>query len=288
MSIRQLAANFGVICWIGLISVASAGEVCPDNVATTAFGSATLAAHASVEAARDAAVRQALLNAVSNVGGIEIGRTFSSVERSTLSEINHETLEKLRMRSSARVLTWHVEGEEQQSDGTLEVTIGAIICPDPERDIPLVVAFAFAPDLRIDTRGYRERLSGLFPGASGYELNLARPEATWYDLLVTGRIVTAESRVRDRTQAVQILQSYLGTEQTAHLPTEKQRVRVEVMVWAETFMGETSMVVVKEGLRDIAVGMDPSETMAALSEAAMIDAAKEFYGRTFQEQAGTR
>lgn len=271
---------------VSLAGNSSVAPSCSDKVSTTASASEPLGTPSSQSAAREAAIRRAILNAALQVGGIQIRHSFNFTEGSTLDRVTFDSQMNTLMRTNARVLKWSVVRETVE-DGdaghkSLVVVIDAEVCKNAAKNVPLIVAFDFLQDQHVETRGYRELMGSLFPVSNNYELALRRSTSAYYDILVSGTVLSADASEYDRTSEIEIIRRYQNRN-IDHLARKVLRLRVSVQVKAETFLGGAELVDVQNRTRDVSIDTNVSSDLRDLVEIALRAAANNLYRKLLRQ-----
>lgn len=228
----------------------------------------------SYDDARQAAIRQALIQAVRQVSGIDVATSFRSVGTTTTRSIGIDAKRKMTTQSAGHVSEWHVVKEVVKGNGErtkhLQIVLSATICQGLSRDVEQIVAFApVALPENIAVPGLRQIMSASFPLSDQFNITLESPKEAYYDILVSGRVITANVEVVDNRQKIRTLQRFLPDDGVAEIPARVRRVTVRVMAKATRFTGGPTLVETVERTESIAPQADPVPVQAKLIREAL-------------------
>ena len=142
------------------------------------------------EAARQAAIRQGVVDALQRAAGAEIARGAQTATTSSLTSIEREIRDHLVIRSGGRVLGWEVVAEEDRSvEGvpgtTVTVRLSVEVCPSTAGPQPLVVAIGEPIGVSAELAGViRAQLAERFEASNALAVVRDVPLDSYHDLRI--------------------------------------------------------------------------------------------------------
>lgn len=258
-------------------------DACRNPTPVTVSSVVSLSIHASYAEARSEAVRRALAEATTRVGGAEIASSFQSTVSETQANVNTDAQQKTVVRSKGRVHSWKIESEEPLNDGAdrqIKVVVRAFVCASDQTKLVNIVAFApFADFGRVGGERYRELMGALFPRSQQYSATLNASKQAYYDILVSGQILEIDESIRDQTGEIAILGRFFSPDEVSQLPGAVRRVSVRVAVRAERLSGEPELFEVSTQTQHLAPDTDTLPVIKYLLEAAVTESSKALYSR---------
>jgi len=221
------------------------------------------------EAARQAAIRHGVVDALQRAAGAEIARGTQTATTSSLTSVERETRDHLVIRSGGRVLGWEVIDEEDRAvegmDGsTIFVGLRVEVCPAMDEPQPLVVAIGEPADISPDLSGViRARLAERFEASDALVVVRDAPIDTYHDLRIELDHV-AEVRNVDHSENLAILGRFRAPEMIDEGALRFQLVSVTATLSAVRFVDRRTISETVERRRRVGLDASPDNAIAEL------------------------
>ena len=219
--------------------------------------------------ARQAAIRNGVVDALQRAAGADIARGAQTATTSSLSSVERETREHLVIRSGGRILGWEVIDEEVRAvegmDGaTIIVSLRIDVCPSMDEPAPLVLAIGEAIDLPAEVSSIlRTRLAEAFSVSKALDVVRDVPRDSYHDLRVE---IAHASDVRevDNTDNAAILSRFRNPEMLDESALRYQLVSVTVTLSAVRFVDRQTISQTVERRGRVPLGMPTDEAIGDL------------------------
>lgn len=219
--------------------------------------------------ARQAAIRNGVVDALQRAAGADIARGAQTATTSSLSSVERETREHLVIRSGGRVLGWEVVDEEVRAvegmDGaTVVVGLRIDVCPSMEKPAPLVLAIGDAIDLPAEVSSIlRTLLAETFSVSEALDVVRDVPRDSYHDLRIE---IDHSSEVRevDNTDRAAVLSRFRNPEMLDESALRYQLVSVTVSLSAVRFVDRQTISHTVERRSRLPLGMPTDEAIADL------------------------
>lgn len=221
------------------------------------------------EAARYAAIRNGVVDALQRAAGAEVARGTQTATTSSLTSVERETRDHLVIRSGGRVLGWDIIDEEDRTvesiDGTtITVRLQVEVCPAMGEPQSLVVAIGeptgISPDL---SSVIRARLAEGFEASDALAVVRDAPIDTYHDLRIELDHVVEVQNV-DHSENVAILGRFQGTNMFDEGALRFQLVTVTATLSAVRFVDRRTISETVERRRRVALDASPDSAIAEL------------------------
>jgi len=219
--------------------------------------------------ARQAAIREGVVDALQRAAGAEIARGAQTATTSSLTGIERETRDHLVIRSGGRVLGWELIDEEEQNvqgmDGTtIVVRLHVEVCPSMDEPQPLVVAIGEPVGISPDLSGIiRARLAESFEASDALAVVRDAPIDTYHDLRIEIDHAV-EVRNVDHSENVAILGRFRNPEMIDEAALRFQLVSVTTTLSAVRFVDRRTISETVERRRRIASDASPENVITEL------------------------
>ncbi|ANB01765.1 hypothetical protein ECTOBSL9_0951 [Ectothiorhodospira sp. BSL-9] len=221
------------------------------------------------EAARQAAIRNGVVDALQRAAGAEIARSAQTATTSSLTSLDRETRDHLVIRSGGRVLGWQVIDEEDRTlDGmegtTIVVHLHVKVCPSMQEPQALVVAIGEPVGIPADLSGViRARLAQMFEASDSLAVVREAPVDTYHDLRIE-LDHAVEVRNVDHSEKAAILGRFRDPEMIDEGALRFQLVSVTTTLSAVRFVDRRTISETIERRRRVALDVSPDNAIAEL------------------------
>lgn len=219
--------------------------------------------------AREAAIREGVVDALQRAAGAEVARGTQTATTSSLTSLERETRDHLVIRSGGRVLGWELIEEEEQNvqgmDGiTIVVRLHVEVCPAMDEPPPLVVAIGEPAGISSDLSGIiRARLAESLEASDALAVVRDAPTDTYHDLRIEIDHAV-EVRDVDHSENVAILGRFRNPEMIDEAALRFQLVSVTTTLSAVRFVDRRTISETVERRRRIAPDVATDHAIAEL------------------------
>lgn len=226
------------------------------------------------ETAREAAIRDGVVDALQRAAGAEIARGSQTATTSSLNSVERETRDHLVIRSGGRVLGWEVIDEAERTIGDMDGTnivlsLRVEVCPSVDEPQPLVVAVAEPDDISVDlSTALRARLAERFEESDALAVVRDAPIDTYHDLRIE-LDHTVEVRNVDNSENAAILGRFQNPQMIDDGALRFQLVSVTVTLSAVRFVDRRTISETIERRRRVPLDASPTKAIAELLDEAV-------------------
>lgn len=228
------------------------------------------------ETAREAAIRDGVVDALQRAAGAEIARGSQTATTSSLNSVERETRDHLVIRSGGRVLGWEVIDEAEHSTGGMDganiiLSLRVEVCPSLDKPQPLVVAIAEPDNVSVDfSTALRARLAERFEESDALAIVRDAPIDSYHDLRIE-LDHTVEVRNIDNSENAAILGRFQNPQMIGDGALRFQLVSVTATLSALRFVDLRTISETIERRRRVPLDASPEKAIAELlSEAAFL------------------
>ncbi len=193
--------------------------------------------------------------------------------------------ELLAQKSGGRIQSYKVKGEAVESGSDpgerfLRLDIDAVVCVPDLHTIPTIVAVGSFTGLDgRELAALRPLVMAALPDSTSLVLADGSAKESYHDVLVTGRLVKADSAVVDNTEKIRLVTQMAGAAVAARIPPVARHVTVIVAVEASDPGSGETLVETSEQSRNIPPNANDASVIDELSRDAAKTAAAQLFAK---------